>query len=153
MNSVKKKCTTYHRQIIWRRVNGCCWNGQSSCFEVIIVTNLPVYRELISLIFKLLYSMVLLKSSAHGCRGLEGLAVTFLLMLLPSYLLSHTILMMRKRKQLRELLRKLQGNMPQMVSFSLRRICAVTLVQQARVLVLLRFQVTIGSLIKRWMTI
>jgi len=75
--------------------------------------------------------MVLLKSSAHGGRGLEGLAMTFLLMLLPSYLLSHAILMMRKRRQLRELLRKLQGNMPWMVSFSLLRISAVPPVQQA----------------------
>jgi hypothetical protein len=120
-----------------------------SCFEVIIVAYLPVYRELISPIFKLLYSMVLLKSSAHGGRGLEGLAMTFLLMLLPSYLLSHTILMMRKRRQLRKLLR----NVPQMVSFSLLQISAVAPVRQAGVLVLSRFQVTTESLIKRWTTI
>ena len=97
--------------------------------------------------------MVLLKISAHGGKGLEGLAVTFLLTLLPSYLLSHAILMMKKRRQLSELLRKLQGNVPRMVSFSLLRISVVALAQQAGVLVLLRFQVTIGSLIKRWTTI
>jgi hypothetical protein len=73
-------------------------------------------------------------------------------MLLPSYLLSHAILMVRKRRQLRKLQNE-QGNVPWMVSFSLLQISAVAPVQQAGVLVLLRFQVTTRSLIKRWMTI
>ena len=82
--------------------------------------------------------------------------MTFQLMLLPSYLSSHAILMMRKRRQLRKQPRKLlndQGNAPWMVCFSLLRISAVAPVQQARVLVLSRFQVTTGSLTKRWTTI
>ena len=93
--------------------------------------------------------MVLLKSLAHIGRGLGRLAMTILLMLLPSYLLNHAILTMRKRRWLR----KLQGNAPWMVSFSLLQVSAVTLVQQAGVLVLPRFQVTTGSLIKQWTTI
>jgi hypothetical protein len=64
--------------------------------------------------------------------------------------------MLRKRRQLRKPLRKLQneqGNVLQMVSFGLLQISAVALARQAEVLLLSRFQVTMGNLIKRWMTI
>jgi hypothetical protein len=64
--------------------------------------------------------------------------------------------MMRKRRQLRKPQRKPQneqGNMLQMVSFSLLRISEVALARQADFLLLSRFQVTMGNLIKRWMTI
>jgi hypothetical protein len=50
--------------------------------------------------------------------------------------------MMRKRRQLRKLLRKLQneqGNVLQMVRFSLLRISVVTLARQAEVLLLSGF--------------
>ena len=96
MNSAKKKCM-HLSSVDFLEKDQQMLPGWSVFFLWGYYTNLPVYRALISPTFELLYSMVLLKSLAHIGRGPGRLAMTILLMLLPSYLLNHAILTMRKR--------------------------------------------------------